>query len=180
MGLNAIRIGLRIQEARLTKGFTQAELADALGIARGTVVRWENGQAVPSRVGLPKVARVLDKEPKWLLEGASEVTPADQHVEVLRAERRTLQEIRKEVRGLGQKLAKKNTRTVVAGVSQTTLPSVDQKTLNDIIRTWQSAKPEARMLAALLVTGDWSYKLKLWNREITVDEDVLAVLRHVP
>ncbi|HMN68973.1 MAG TPA: helix-turn-helix transcriptional regulator [Bdellovibrionales bacterium] len=181
MGLNAVQIGLKIQEARLTKGITQDELAQALGVSRSTVVRWETGRAVPRQIGIPKVAGFLGKDASWLLEGSSDVTVAGQNVELLRAERRTLKEIRSEVKNLTKNLKPK---AASVNVAKTRSPreldaAIDRKTLEDVQRAWSSAKPEARLIAALLVTGDWSYKLKLWNREVSVDQEVLDLVGRV-
>ena len=32
------------------------------------------------------------------------------------------------------------------------------------------------LAAALLITGDWAYKLKLWNRNVAVDDDVIKAV----
>lgn len=186
MGLNAKAIGLKIQEARLAKGLTQADLAKAMGLDRGTVVRWETGKAVPRKTGIPKVAKILGKDPAWLLEGSAELSPAIQNVEILRAERRTLKEIREAVKNLAGKVESKSktrsttvhTRSVSSAAVKPAV-SVDRKTLEDITRAWDRAKPEARIVAALLITGDWSYKLKLMNREVSLDDEVIAVLGKV-
>jgi len=155
MGLNARSIGLRIQQARVAKGMTQGQLAKALGIDRGSVGRWETGRSVPRQVGVPKVAKVLGQSPDWLLEGSGDWIPSMQNsmrnVKVLRAKPK----------------------------AKPTNPRIDKKTLEDITMAWDLAKPEARLIAALLITGDWAYKLKLMNREVCVDEEVLSVLGSV-
>ena len=43
-----------LAEVRRAAGLTQQELADVLGVARNTVVRWENGRRRPT--GLPFAA----------------------------------------------------------------------------------------------------------------------------
>ncbi|MGE3682728.1 MAG: helix-turn-helix domain-containing protein [Bdellovibrionales bacterium] len=177
MRLNARHIGLRIRQARMAKGMTQAELSKALGIDRGSVGRWETGRSVPRQVGMPRVASVLGKSAEWLLEGSGDPSPALQNIEVLRAEQRTLKEIREEVKKLcrqSESKPKMHTSNKIAGTDQTI--KVDHNTLADIINGWNKAKPEARLMAALLITGDWSYKLKLMNRDVSVDEDVLSAL----
>lgn len=191
MGLNAKTIGLKIQEARLAKGMTQADLAKAMGLDRGTVVRWETGKAIPRKTGIPKIAKLLSKEPAWILEGSSELSPVVQNVEILRAERRTLKEIREAVKNLAGKVQgdSKSCDAIVArevaparGAKKANLKpavNVDRKALEDITRAWDSARPEARIVAALLITGDWSYKLKLLNREISLDDEVIAALGNV-
>lgn len=190
MGLNARSIGLKIQQARLAKGMTQGELAKALGIDRGSVGRWETGRSVPRQVGLPNVAKILGTTPEWLTEGSGDFSAAHETVEVLRAERRTLKEIREEVK----KLTRTNSEREVKKAYVTPSPAarsvshgktsrrpelkakLDKKALEDIMSAWDLAKPEARLIAALLITGDWSYKLKLMNREVSVDEEVLSIL----
>lgn len=185
MGLNARSIGLKIQQARVAKGMTQGELAKALGIDRGSVGRWETGRSVPRQVGIPKVAKILGQSPEWLLAGSGDYNTSTETVEVLRAERRTLKEIREEVKKLsrGERESKKAYATPAAAKPVSRKPEfkakTDKKTLEDIMAAWDLAKPEARLIAALLITGDWSYKLKLMNREVSVDEEVLSILGSV-
>lgn len=38
-----VDIGKRIRETRLSKGYTQEDVANALGITRQAVARWESG-----------------------------------------------------------------------------------------------------------------------------------------
>ncbi len=47
-----MELGDRLQLLRKQNGFSQEQLADKLGIARQTVSKWENGQAVPELNGL--------------------------------------------------------------------------------------------------------------------------------
>ncbi|MBQ6152238.1 MAG: helix-turn-helix transcriptional regulator [Ruminococcus sp.] len=49
-----------IKNKRKEKGWTQRELADALGISDKTVSRWESGVQVPDAMIIPDVARLLD------------------------------------------------------------------------------------------------------------------------
>ena len=42
----------KLQLLRKQNGYSQEQLADKLGIARQTVSKWENGQAVPELNGL--------------------------------------------------------------------------------------------------------------------------------
>ena len=49
----------RIREAREAKGWTQAQLAERIGVSRKTINTVENGVFVPSTVIALKLARAL-------------------------------------------------------------------------------------------------------------------------
>lgn len=51
----------RLREAREAKGWTQAQLADKVGVSRKTVNTVENGVFVPSTVIALKLALALDE-----------------------------------------------------------------------------------------------------------------------
>lgn len=54
-----IQIGAALREARLTRGVTQEELAQALGVNRTTIARYESGlRSLPVSV-LPRLAALL-------------------------------------------------------------------------------------------------------------------------
>ncbi len=42
----------KLQMLRKKNGYSQEQLADKIGIARQTVSKWENGQAIPELNGL--------------------------------------------------------------------------------------------------------------------------------
>lgn len=50
-----------LREAREAKGWTQGQLADAIGVSRKTVNTVENGVFVPSTVVALKLARALGR-----------------------------------------------------------------------------------------------------------------------
>lgn len=50
----------RLREARAARGWTQAELAEQVGVSRKTINTVENGVFVPSTVLALKLARALD------------------------------------------------------------------------------------------------------------------------
>lgn len=173
MGLNAQAIGLRIQQARVAKGMTQADLALALGIDRGSVGRWETGKSVPKQVGIPRVAQVLGQTPDWLLEGSGDFHPHLAKQDVVPKKTRA-------PRKASSPAAKANvTKLPKPKMVLPKEPKNDRIALEDIMKSWDSAKPEARLIAALFITGDWSYKLKLMNREVCIDEEVLSLLGNV-
>ncbi len=55
----ADRLGNRLREAREAAGWTQAELAERIGVSRKTVNTVENGVFVPSTVVALKLAGAL-------------------------------------------------------------------------------------------------------------------------
>ena len=153
MALNAASIGLRIQQARVAKGMTQGQLAKALGIDRGSVGRWETGRSVPSQVGIPRVAQLLGQSPDWLLEGSGDLRNVDVRPR-----------------------PKRKVKMKAEPKPKAHQAEADRLVLDDVLRAWDKAKPEARLMAALLVTGDWTYKLKLMNLEIAIGDDVISAL----
>ena len=54
-------LGNRLREAREAKGWTQAELAERIGVSRKTVNTVENGVFIPSTVIALKLARALGR-----------------------------------------------------------------------------------------------------------------------
>ncbi|MDD3919969.1 MAG: DUF5680 domain-containing protein [Eubacteriales bacterium] len=48
----------KLQFLRKQAGYSQEQLADALGVSRQTVGKWENGQAVPELYGLMELSRL--------------------------------------------------------------------------------------------------------------------------
>lgn len=61
------QIGARLRDARLQVVLTQDELAQALGIDRSTVAKWETGQRSMTVENLIRTAAVLDIPPQQLL-----------------------------------------------------------------------------------------------------------------
>ncbi|AXE27923.1 transcriptional regulator (plasmid) [Streptomyces globosus] len=64
------------QQLRLAAGLTQAEVADAIGVQRVAVARWEAGLTQPHRGNRLKYAHLLrrlaEKHPDAAVEGASD------------------------------------------------------------------------------------------------------------
>lgn len=54
------KIGNTIREARTSKGMTQQELADQIGVIRQTITEYESGRIEPSVKILVKIMKVLD------------------------------------------------------------------------------------------------------------------------
>lgn len=52
-------LGKRIKEARRVRGWTQARLAEKLGISQPNISDWERGKKSPRVTMLPRIYRVL-------------------------------------------------------------------------------------------------------------------------
>lgn len=65
----SMSIGKRIRECREERGMTQTQLAEAMGVSRTQVHKWESGRDQPSSDRLPKLGKLFDVDIRWLLEG---------------------------------------------------------------------------------------------------------------
>ncbi len=65
---------MKIKEARKSRGMSQKELADALGLTRSTVSMWEIGASYPSAPQIVAVCRLLGVSSDCLLELDGEST----------------------------------------------------------------------------------------------------------
>ncbi|MBQ3859515.1 MAG: helix-turn-helix transcriptional regulator, partial [Clostridia bacterium] len=71
-------IGQRIAELRKSKGLTQAELADLLGVTHQAVSQWERSETLPDILTLPKIAEIFNENINVLLgleEAAEDAEP---------------------------------------------------------------------------------------------------------
>lgn len=48
-----------IRQLRMEKGYSQAALADKIGVSQQAVTQWETGDAMPRADKLPELARLL-------------------------------------------------------------------------------------------------------------------------
>jgi transcriptional regulator with XRE-family HTH domain len=176
MKLNAAGVGIRIKQARVAKGWTQTELAKQLDVQRSSVVRWESGISVPQCV--PKIAALLGQPAAWFMDRADEIS-ADisnsREVDTLQKEVRRLHKL------LNSKFENRNNSAPTAPPVPKALELAgknpeDESALEDVLGAWNRANSEARYMAALLITGDWSYKLKLWNLNISVGDEMLQAI----
>ena len=71
-----MKMGERIAKLRKEKGMSQEKLAEALGLSRQAVAKWEAGQSFPSSGNLFKLAEVLGTDVDALLKGEPESPPA--------------------------------------------------------------------------------------------------------
>ncbi|WP_346887916.1 helix-turn-helix domain-containing protein [Clostridium sp. UBA1056] len=69
-----INIGFVIQKLRKLKGLTQEQVADAMGVSKAAVSKWESGNTYPDITLLAPLARLLDTNINELLEFNSKLT----------------------------------------------------------------------------------------------------------
>lgn len=67
----------RIKQFRLQKSVTQQQLADEIGVSRQSVMRWENGFAVPSMYYAQKLAEYFGVTVTYLMTGEEEKKPSE-------------------------------------------------------------------------------------------------------
>ena len=69
-------IGLRIQAARRERGWTQDELAEAVGVSRSAVAQWETGRAGQLTGNLSRIAAVFGLGVEFLMFGNDKAAPS--------------------------------------------------------------------------------------------------------
>src|SRR5579871_2790542 len=62
-------IGARIKDAREDQGWTQDQLAEAVGVSRSAVAQWETGRAGQVTANLTRVAAALGIGVEYLMYG---------------------------------------------------------------------------------------------------------------
>lgn len=67
----------RIQSLRKTKGLSQEELADAVGVSRQAVSKWESEQATPDLDKVIIMSDVFDVTTDYLLKGIEPIENED-------------------------------------------------------------------------------------------------------
>ena len=79
-----MKLNEKIIYSRKKAGMSQIDLADALGVSRQSVSKWETGESNPDITKLPALAKALGVSIDWLLsEDAQEKAPAPDWVEHL-------------------------------------------------------------------------------------------------
>src|SRR5947208_14763542 len=69
-------IGARIRSAREERGWTQDQLASAVGVSRSAVAQWETGRAGQVTGNLTRIAAVLGVGVEHLMHGNDKFAPA--------------------------------------------------------------------------------------------------------
>ena len=79
-----MEIGQKIKAARISKGLTQQELGDIVGLQKSAIAKYENGRVVNiKRSTLQKMASALNMRPSELIFEKSPELTADFHVQIL-------------------------------------------------------------------------------------------------
>lgn len=60
-------IGERIKEARIRRGLTQQQLAEAIGVANNTITGYEKGTREPDSLKINAIAKILNVSGDYLL-----------------------------------------------------------------------------------------------------------------
>lgn len=77
-------IGQKIKSARVSKGMTQQELGDIVGVQKSAIAKYENGRVVNiKRSTLQKIASALNIRPSELIFDGTPETTANFHVQIL-------------------------------------------------------------------------------------------------
>lgn len=64
-------VGSKIAKLRASKGWSQSQLADQLGVSEGSVKDWESGDSVPSSAKIEAIASALGVEADYLAPGGA-------------------------------------------------------------------------------------------------------------
>ena len=70
-----LRIEERLSELRRSKGLSQEQLADLLGVSRQAVSKWESGQALPEVEKLIALSRLYETSIDYILTGETLSSP---------------------------------------------------------------------------------------------------------
>ena len=72
-------IGARIRSSREDQGWTQDQLASAVGVSRSAVAQWETGRAGQVTTNLTRVAGALGVGVEYLMYGRDKSAPGQPH-----------------------------------------------------------------------------------------------------
>jgi transcriptional regulator with XRE-family HTH domain len=71
------QIGARIRTVRRERGWTQDQLANAVGVSRSAVAQWETGRAGQVTGNLTRIAATLDVGVEFLMYGDEKRAPTE-------------------------------------------------------------------------------------------------------
>jgi len=69
-------VGKGLRDVREQRRYSQASVAEALGVTQATVSRWESGEAAPTAVDVTQLAVLYDAAPAELLPAADDIAKA--------------------------------------------------------------------------------------------------------
>lgn len=75
--------GTRLKELRKERGMRQADIAEMMGVTKGTVAKWEQGVRMPPIEGLEELCMQFDVTLGWLLGEEVDRTPKEPSDEFL-------------------------------------------------------------------------------------------------
>lgn len=78
-----MELGRKIQNARIEKGFTQEQTADALGVSRQTISNWENDKTYPDIVSVIKMSELYSVSLDHLLKEEKSMNQKQTYMEYL-------------------------------------------------------------------------------------------------
>jgi transcriptional regulator with XRE-family HTH domain len=74
---NPTDMGIRIRDIRRERGWTQDQLASAVGVSRSAVAQWETGRAGQVTTNLTRIAEVLEIGVEYIMYGDHKRAPAE-------------------------------------------------------------------------------------------------------
>src|ERR1700684_323487 len=77
MSSNPRNIRPRIRTAREDRGWTQDQLANAVGVSRSAVAQWETGRAGQVTTNLTRIAEVLEIGVEYIMYGDDKRAPTE-------------------------------------------------------------------------------------------------------
>lgn len=72
-----MKLDEKIYLCRKKAGMSQEDLADALGVSRQSVSKWETGEANPDVTKIPQIANLFGVTADWLLSDEEETAPVE-------------------------------------------------------------------------------------------------------
>jgi transcriptional regulator with XRE-family HTH domain len=74
---NPTEMGIRIRDVRRERGWTQDQLASAVGVSRSAVAQWETGRAGQVTTNLTRIAEVLAVGVEYIMYGDHKRVPVE-------------------------------------------------------------------------------------------------------
>jgi transcriptional regulator with XRE-family HTH domain len=74
---NPTEMGIRIRDVRRERGWTQDQLANAVGVSRSAVAQWETGRAGQVTTNLTRIAEVLEIGVEYIMYGDDKRAPTE-------------------------------------------------------------------------------------------------------